>query len=184
MSFIRLVHPTPCWLTRRIIRCLDQIWIPFNGNDHWPGQLVRRIVQPHVGSSDPEAWIPTKKTGSLIHHPTINPTCNSLASDNPIAKGIFSPWKTCSLSKATTQNPTWHFKVSDNPAALLCLSDLVYTDYPTSLKTSYFYFLTWSWFERRFFLLPSIFLSFFAGLELILSKCAWNLRPTLERSSY
>jgi len=40
-------------------------------------------------------------------------------------------------------------------------------------------FLTWTCFELRFFLLPSVFLSFIEGLELILSKCAWNLRPTL-----
>ena len=123
MSFIRHIHLFPCRMTRRIIRCLDQIWIPFNGNNHWHGQLVRRIVQPHVRSSDPEAWIRTKKTGSLVHHPTINPPCNSLASDNPIPKGIFIPWKTCSLGNTTSENLTYIPVGSDNPGALKCLSD-------------------------------------------------------------
>ena len=52
------------------------------------------------------------------------------------------------------------------------------------LKLFCFCFLTWIHFGLCFFLLPSAFLSFFACLELILSKCAWNLRPTLEWSSY
>ena len=93
MSSVRPICPTCTEMMRRIIRphlifeCQNQ------RNDHWHWWLIRRIREAHVGSSDPEEDFLAEKSCSLVHHPSINPTCNFIASDNPIQQAFFSPQK-------------------------------------------------------------------------------------------
>ena len=91
---------------RRIIRCLLQIWIPFNVHWSLPLSISPTLSEAHVGSSDPEAWIPSEKTDSLVHHLRLCPTWHfpSVGSSEP--KGNFRLWQTGSLKDALTQNPT------------------------------------------------------------------------------
>ena len=88
--------------------------------------------------------------------------CTLIASDHPVLKRNFQ--------LANTLSREWSDPLSD--------TTFLASDNPVTLCFSVFRFLTWIWFVPRFFLLPSDFLSFIAYLEQILSKCAWNLRPT------
>ena len=81
------------WSMRRIIR--SNWHFEFQNNDTWSILLLvcPTLRTNHVGSSDPEAWIPTEKTGSLVHHPIYCPTWYFPPSDNPIQQAFFSPPK-------------------------------------------------------------------------------------------
>ena len=129
-------------------------------HDHCYWAFVRRSTWHNVGSSGPEERKPSLKTCSLVHHPIINPTLKSLASNNPTLQTVFSPGK----------HALWVILLLKiRPGILtrriirvLCCvyPTTVYSDYPNPLRISCFCFLTWSWFEHRFFLLPSVFSEF------------------------
>ena len=156
-----------------------QIWIP----NQWVWSLLLPVSpslhKPRVGSSDPEEKIPAWKTDSLENDLRDTPTGEFLSVGLSGLEGIFALGKPDSLKNTPAISPTplpWRWinwaHWSDSPT-------LGWSDYPSSLSFPVFYFLTWIRFVSWFFLLPSVFLSFIASLELILSKCAWNLRPTL-----
>ena len=100
-------------------------------------------------------------------------------SDNPVPQTIFQPVKQalCRMLRVKIRAGISRGRI----IRLLCPDSptLWVLDYPTPLSFPISILLTWNWFECRFFLLPSVFLRSIAGLELILSKCARNLRPTL-----
>ena len=111
-------------------------------------------------TSDHPILFSSSKTCSLVHHPIINPTLKSLASNNPTLQTVFSPGKhalwVVLLLKIRPGNLTHRIIW-----VLCCVyPTTVYSDYPNPLRISCLCFLTWSWFEHRFFLLPSIFSEF------------------------
>ena len=170
MSSIRRVYPTPCWLTRRIIRCLDQVWIPTNGNDQYSCQLVRRSMKPTSDHPVQQRENPAEKYALWYIIRQFVRRLNSIASDNPVPWQIFRPWKHAVCRILWLKIRPGIFIGSDNSASLTCLSDLTYSDYPNQQRISCISFLTWSWFELYFFLLPSVFLSFLGCLELIFEQ--------------
>jgi len=146
--------------------------------------IIATAIRPtlhkrHIGSSDPKGYFPSREN-------KLSGEWSYLKSDNAFdgigsseREGSFRPWKTLSLKDAPSISPTRIFirriirlLWSDSPT-------LGSSDYPNPLSFPISCFLTWIRFDSWFFQLPSVFLIFIEGLELILSKCAWTLRPML-----
>ena len=178
MSFIRRLSPTCTESTVGSSGAIVKFEFWSNGHDHYSCWLVRRSKN-HASDClvlkrkfQPEKQALWRMIRRLVWRAIY------IASDYPSMKDVSNPGKTGSLKDNPTISSTLHFF---RRIIQLLWSDSPTTgapDYPSTLRFSCFSFLTWIWFDLRFFLLSSDFLSFIAGLELILSKCAWNLRPT------
>ena len=147
------------WITGRIIRCHCQIWIPNNG--HWSLLLPisPTLRSHHVGSSDPEAWIPAEKTCSGTWSEPLSDVCFPIV-------GQSEPTVTGSLQNAMSQILThilkgriirvhWHvyptLGYSDYPSPL-CFAELV--QFSVSLSSFFvfcfaraFYFIFGTWWD-------------------------------------